>query len=252
MVFGCLLLVSGSAEAFPVDLSVGLKGGASLTGAPEVPEGATVSNNGSRNRLDPQYFGIFGVGGGAGLSLDARFFEAVGLETGFYYMADNAKGTNDISSPSGETLAVWTQRQSTRALHVPLLVKGSIPSGKVRPYLGLGFEFVSQNASTLEYSGEDADQANQTLEELDDRNDIETSNYTMFQGTIGMEIDAGPVRIVPFEIRVGYNLGWQPTFDERVDVETDGSGNTRLVYDGQYIGHAAIFTGVYYRWDLKL
>lgn len=250
-----VLMVLGSPaslQAFPFDLSAGIKGGATMSGAPEVPEDSTYRVNGSQRQIDPQYFGLIGVGGGVGVSIDARVDNTVGMETGLQFSADNALGTNDINSPSGEELATWTQRQRTQAFHVPLLIKGSIPLDKVRPYLGLGFEFIFQSKSSLEYSGEETRQTDRNLDEINEHNTIETSNYTAFQGTIGMEIDAGPMRIVPFEVRVGYNLAWDESFDKRIDVSNAGQNDERFTYDGQYLGHVSLYTGVYYRWDIDV
>jgi hypothetical protein len=133
---------------------------------------------------------------------------------------------------------------------VPLSVKFSLTKKDIRPVFGLGLEFVIQQNSSLTYENDEAvqDPSDPNRPLPSERNEIEPSNYTMFMFTGGVEFDVGPVTI-PVELRVGYNLGWDNTFTERVRVENPGADDETFVYDGKYLGHAGIFTGVQYRWD---
>ena len=233
-----------------VSLRLGVKGGLMVQGAEEVPETVDYRANGmTYNYEDTNIFGSFGAGGGGGAVAEIRFGEVVGLETGFYVTADNAKGNNEVTEAgSGDEVGTAVQYQKTTAFHVPLLVKFALTKKDIRPVFGLGLEFVIQRDSSLSYENDQILQEQGSNRPLpSERNEIETSNYTMFMFTGGVEFDVGPVTI-PLELRVGYNLGWDNTFPQRARVENP-SGEETFVYDGRYLGHAGIFTGVQYRWD---
>lgn len=236
-----------------LQLAVGAKGGPTGMGATEVPEDSPY--RGPLGDGDPEIYGMFGAGYALGLSVDARYNRTVGLETGFYYADDSVDGTNEIQDPGGNLIGTITQTQSTNAFHIPLLVKASPPFDDVRPVFGLGFEFVLQQSSDLSYSAPDDDPGDirQRAEANDQHNSAAPSNYTLFQFTAGLEIDAGPVRI-PIEMRAGYNLGWKDTVDERVDVQNPNGqgGDEQFVYNGEYLGHFGLYAGVLYRWDLQM
>lgn len=237
-------------EPKQLQIGIGLKGGVTGTGATEVPEDATYEGpNGRTFQTDPQLFGAFGVGGALGPNLDIRYDRVVGLETGVYFTNDSTEGTNDIEDQSGRKVAEITQSQSVTATHVPLMLKLSPPFDDVRPVLGLGVEWVIQSSGELSYEGENV--AQNEIDELNRRNVTDPVAYTLFQATAGVEIDAGPVRI-PIELRVGYNLGWNDSFDRRVAVQNAGQSDERFDYDGKYLGHFGLYTGVLYRWDIDL
>ena len=245
----CLaVLAPSSAASQTLEVSIGAKGGLTGTGAKEVPEDTPVG--------DPEFYGLFGLGGAGGPNVEVKYNTIVGLETGLFFSGDSTEGTNDINGPSGEKIGEIVQSQSTQAVHVPLLLKLSPPFDKVRPVLGLGFEFVNQTSSTISYSGtdsepNDSEDIEADAERVDDRNSVESAAYTLFQTTLGMEIDAGPVRI-PIELRAGYNLSWNKSFGERVKVKNRGQADQKLVYDGEYLGHFGFYVGVLYRWDIAL
>jgi hypothetical protein len=244
-----------SDDPMHVSLRLGVKGGLNVQGAEEVPEDVTYRANGTTYDFqDTNIFGMFGVGGGGGAVAEIRFGEIVGLETGFYVSADNAKGNNEVTQAgSGSQEGTARQFQKTTAFHVPLLVKFALTKKDIRPVLGLGLEFVIQRDSSLTYENDQVavDPRNDDSRPPSERTEIKTSNYTMFMFTGGVEFDVGPVTI-PLELRVGYNLGWDNQFAQRVDVrDQDGMDNQNetFIYDGRYLGHAGIFTGVQYRWD---
>jgi hypothetical protein len=243
---------STSDDPMHFSLRLGVKGGLMVQGAEEVPETVDYRANGmTYNYEDTNIFGSVGVGGGGGAVAEIRFGQIVGLETGFYVTADNAKGENEVTEAgSGQQVGTATQYQKTTAFHVPLLVKFSLTKKDIRPVFGLGLEFVIQQNSSLTYENDEAvqDPSDPNRPLPSERNEIEPSNYTMFMFTGGVEFDVGPVTI-PVELRVGYNLGWDNTFTERVRVENPGTNDETFFYDGKYLGHAGIFTGVQYRWD---
>lgn len=232
-----LLPAAGAAEDL-LEVGIGAKGGVLFGGATEVPE--------DEAPVDPELYGMFGTGGGAGPALDVRYNKIIGLTSAVYFTNDTYDGDNEIENEQGEVEMVLTQTQSTTATHLPLLVKLSPPFDYIRPTLGLGLEFVFQNKANLSYSG-DEDVPQQAIDERENRNEGVAANYTMFQATAGAEFDAGPFRI-PVELRVGYNLGWDDSYDARVDEQPNGG----LKYDGAYMGHFGFFTGILYRWDLAL
>lgn len=241
---------------FPLQLSAGLKGGLNGVAGYGLPDNAQITGTDGTiytfNR--PEYYGHFGLSGSGGAALEIRAMDFVGLEFGFYYAQDNANGYVDKNDANtGRTLTRIESHQTTTAYHIPIMLKLNVPSSVVRPFLGLGLGFVRQIDSDLEYT-EDP-QAGRLgpgeLDRLNRRNQIETSNYMNFLFSLGIEVVAGPVRI-PIELRGGYNLGYDRTnADSRAYVDSDGSGQ-QIVYNGQYMGHFQIFTGVLYEFDLLL
>ncbi len=243
-------------EPVPLDLSVGLKGGAMMQAVTEVPELTPQQVRQYQPQRDDLsgFFGGFGVGPGFGLSLEARAWEVVGLETGFFYSLDHATGWVDKSINGNDVGRVLSDQQ-TSALHIPLLLKANAKTEMVKPFFGLGFEFVLQQTSSLDYRSEPEDgqhpgNIEQFEEQYANRNTIEPSSYTLLQLTTGIELDLGEIRI-PFEIRAGYNLGWDESFEARVDAEGQGD-NTEFRYNGEYLAHFGVFVGVMYDWELEL
>ena len=118
------------------------------------------------------------------------------------------------------------------------MVKFIVPGAVVQGVFGLGAEFVIQQSSELEFSGDVRPRLPTT---------IETTSYVLLGGSMGVEFKAGPVRI-PLEFRLGYNVGFDYSASGRVDVS--GAGNQReLSYIGAYQGHISIMTGVAYEYD---
>lgn len=235
-----------------VDLSVGIKGGAAMSAVTEVPNLTPEqwTRYGARDDVSG-FFGAFGVGAAAGLALEARAWEVLGLETGFYYSQDHATGWLDKEHATSNTnLGRIYSEQETSALHIPLLLKVNAKTEMIKPFFGLGLEFVLQQDSDLSYRTDD--RAVEPFErEYERRNRIEESSYTLLQITTGIEIDLGEVRI-PIEVRAGYNLGWDETFNARVDPRQQDDGSYLLFYNGEYLGNFGFFTGVMYDFDLMI
>jgi hypothetical protein len=243
-----------SKEGVRLDIMAGLKGGLNGSWLTEVPEDSRVNLGGRDYIIDPDYYPGFGLGGAIGIAVDVRAWGVVGIETGLTYSYDNARGWNDLKDgASGQVISRINQDQSTTSLRIPLLIKVSSPDGMVKPVLGLGFEFVRQLDSSLEYSEERraGQLAPGELERLQNRNLIEPSNYTLGVLSLGLEIDFGPLRM-PIELRAAYNLGYDSSFDERIRTEGDNPNNARFYYNGAYQGHFGLFLGLVYDYELIL
>lgn len=245
-------VVGSAAAQVPMDILVGIKGGVAGTATSEVPKlSAADQARYAQPSDDTGFYPGFGIGPGVGLSLEARLLGMVGLESGIYYMGDNLTGWQD-KSVNGIDRGRVTMEHEVTALHVPLLIKGVIPTPGLKPFLSLGVEFVFQQSSSLEYRTERDNDNDATIDQygpiFNTRNNVATANYTMLQLTTGVEIDLGVVR-VPIEIRAGYNLGWDDSFDARVDAEGVGP-DARFTSNGENLAHFGIFTGVVYDYEL--
>ncbi|MBA2662391.1 MAG: hypothetical protein H0U74_08870 [Bradymonadaceae bacterium] len=247
-----MLAVPAEADAFVITFGGGLKAGVTGTFVPEVSKSDTIrgSDGNSYTFAHSGLYPMGGAGGAFGLALDVRVLDMIGLETGFALSFDNAAGWNDINDANtGATLTRVNSEQSTTAYHIPLLLRANVPGAMIRPFFGIGLEFVIQSTSTLEYS--ETNDRSTLAAELNARNSITASNYTLLLLSTGMELKFGPLR-VPIEVRAGYNLG----FDERATYHpgTAGAGGTpeRLEYNGAYQWNFGISTGFLYDFDLLL
>ncbi len=199
----------------------------------------------------PEYYGHFGLGGAGGLTLEFRHQSIVGFETGLFLSQDRASGYVDKRQAGTSTvIARIESEQETTSVRIPLMLKAMIPSPSIRPYAAAGIEVVVQTSSDLSYTqqpeagmyGSEAD-----MEELNRRNQIETSTYPLLAGTLGAEISAGSSVSIPIELRFGWNLGHSRDMDDRATYRSDSN---EIIYDGQYAGHFGVYTGVTYRFDL--
>lgn len=238
----------------PIDILVGVKGGAEMTATSEVPK-LTLQQQLKYGQPvdDTGFYPGFGVGPGVGLTLEVRLWKVLGLESGLYYMADDVTGWNDKKVNNVERGRVIME-QTTSALHVPLLLKGVINTQGIQPFLGIGLEFVFQQGNSLAYRTERKNPNDWTIDQFgtifEARNRISTSDYTLFQLTTGVEIDLDYVRI-PIEIRAGYHLGWDDGFDQRISATQDGpNGSYVFTSNGASLAHFGFFTGVVYDFDL--
>ncbi len=144
---------------------------------------------------------------GGGLMIDARFYGMIGLEIDFIQSTDEGTGTLTLNTVDHDI----TIGQS--ALHVPVLLKASLPAGLVTPSIFVGPEFVfvgDASASTvyeLEY------QRPLTFE-------ARNSDYTALSFGIGFEfalpIDAADIRI-PLTMRGSYNGGISDKIVDRME-----------------------------------
>lgn len=239
--------IPAEASAFVLTLSGGVKGGVSGAAVRGVPEGDTFDYNGVQRSIPqgPELYPLFGVGAGVGGFIEVRAIDIIGLEFGLFQSWDNGNGWEDKNDANGRTIGRVTQEQRTRALHIPIMVKASVP-GLIRPTFGLGLELVHQQKSTLTYRADVFDTT-----DLNTRYSIVPSKYALFAFSFGLEIDLGQIRI-PIELRGGYNTGFNKALSERAVATGDPNRLPNFEYDGRYEGHFGIFTGVIYQFDLPL
>lgn len=235
------LLPASNAHAFLLELGVGVKGGMNGSIVDGVPENEPYQL-GNQMYIDPDIYPMFGLGGSFGLALELRALGIVGLETGVLMSWDNGNGWEDIKNERGQVLIRINQHQRTSALHIPILVKASVPGALVRPTFGLGVMIVSQRSSTLEYDNPDI---------VPGTRQADTSTYPLGMATLGLEFNLVKIR-VPLELRLGYNLGFTNTVAARVDVEGTSPSNAVYTYDGAYQGHFMLMTGIVYDFDFLL
>ncbi len=244
----CMVTAPAQADAFLLTFSGGLKGGVTGSGAQGAGKTDSIQDpNGNSYILSPNgLYPSFGAGGAFGMVLEARAMDIIGLETGFYYSRDNGGGWNDITDGGGNKITRISQQQATTAYHIPLMLKANVPGPLMRPFMGVGIEFVRQSTSTLTYT-EDGNSSLAT--QLQARNKIETSNYSVLLATVGMELKFGKI-LIPIEIRAGYNLGFDKSLSKRATYEAGNPG--QLTYNGEYQGHIGLYTGFLYAFDLLL
>jgi hypothetical protein len=130
--------------------------------------------------LEP-YPGYFGPKVGGGISIEARLFGAVGLEFDLLRLTET--GNADLN---GAKISI---EQTT--WHIPIYLKGILPFGAVRPFIGLGPELVLGGIS----------------------------NYTLFGGMIGAEghipIGKKLTLTIPVSLRYAYNFGLGDKYADR-------------------------------------
>ncbi|MFU8803515.1 MAG: hypothetical protein ACNA8W_06880 [Bradymonadaceae bacterium] len=242
-----------TAEAFLFEVSGGMKGGFNGSAGPGISNGGRIHDQHGQTFTveNPEYYSHFGFGGSFGLVLELRALGFLGLETGLYYSRDNGQGWVDKNdAATGATLVTIHSEQTSTAYHFPILLRANIPNPLIRPFLGVGFEFVRQVNSTLEYRQEQVHgrYSDSDFAQIQNRYQITPSNYTLFLVSTGMELKFGPVRI-PIEVRAGYNLGFDEGLESRATYDSD---TNQIKYDGAYQGHFGIFTGFMYDFDFLL
>ena len=190
---------------------IGLFGG---SGIPK-PGSKTHEDAPGVDPVEMPYGGFFGLGGGAGLSLAYNFRGFVGVEMDLLYTRDRGSGEFEVGPMSGDyTIAQW-------ALHIPLLVKGTIPYRTVKPFLFLGPELILPADAEVTYTGE------QTLPTT-----VRATNSAHMAFAFGLGVEfALPVKgadlRIPFTLRGSYYPGVGDTFDDRLsDVRLPPGGET--------------------------
>lgn len=243
-----LFAIPADASAFGLTLSGGVKGGLSGSAVRGVPEGDPFDLDGMEHpglAQGPDIYPMFGLGGGVGGFIEVRALDIVGLEFGVFQSWDNGDGWEDKNDSNGRNIGRVNQEQRSRALHIPIMIKASVPTTMVRPTFGLGLELVNQQQSTLTYRADVFDTSS-----LNTRYTIVPSKYALLAFSFALEIDLGSIRI-PIELRAGYNTGFKKDLRERA--EASGQYNLpSFEYDGKYEGHFGLFTGIIYQYDLVL
>lgn len=241
-------------EKFPLQIAAGIKGGvAGVAGYGFDNPSTFLLDNGAAS-VSPEFYGHFGTGGLGGLSLEVRILHFLGLEFGLYYGQTTAKGYVDKNDAlTGRTLTRLTSETVTKGLQIPILLKFNVPGPTVRPFLGLGVEFVRQSDSEITYGQEPRAgvMPESEMNKIRRQNSVRPVNYPLFAFNLGVEVVAGPVRI-PIEIRGGYALGYSRDINQRAEYLGREGSEHRIAYDTMYMGHFSIFTGVLYEFDLLL
>lgn len=251
---GLTVETASAEEGFPLQIAGGIKGGMAGVAGYGFDNPSIFILDGVNRSVMPEYYGHFGTGGLGGLSLEVRILEFVGLEFGLFYGQTRAKGYVDKNDArTGQTLTRLTSETVTRGLQIPILLKFNVPAPIVRPFLGLGVEFVVQNDSEIEYGQEPrvGVVSESDMNRIRRQNSVRPVNYPLLAFNLGVEIVAGPVRI-PIEIRGGYAPGYSRDINQRAEYLGREGSEDRIGYDTMYMGHFGIFTGVLYEFDLLL
>lgn len=235
-----------------IDVAAGFRAGVGGAAGQGFDDGESVTDE-QGNRIPspggswprPEYYPHFGVGAGIGPSVEVRYNQVIGLETGLLYSRDNADGYVD-KDQNGTTIARIHSEQRTSAFHIPVAIKANARSDSLRPFVSGGLQFVVQSSSQLDYYQEERAGrfADDDIEELDERNQVEPSNYVQAMGSAGIEVVAGDVKI-PIELRLGYTIGYGNTMEERARGQ-DG----QIMYDGVYMGQFGVYAGALYEFDI--
>jgi len=217
------LLSAAHADPLPVKGGVGLHalaGGTFL----EVPLESEVDGY----IVPPQGWG--GFGGGGGLTLEGRAFEAVGLELGVFRRNDVARSTFEfegLQTPFQVNQPAW---------HIPILVKLTLPTGIVRPGLFGGGQFVIPGDPDITQPSELQTELSATSEP-----------YKAWAFGFGLEfVPKGlPIDLrVPLGLRGAYNTGVGPGADDRADYTFEGATLTAIDYRTVWSWHVAVTLGV--------
>ncbi len=169
---GCLVAAERDAHAGPVSFGIGPLGtfGGNFL---DKPDEKNYPVNGQRVPISPSYPGFGGTTSGFGLALDARLFGVVGLEVDVIKMSNRGKADIDITA--GGTKRTFELEIGHDAWHIPVLLKGVIPTPLVSPFAIVGAEFVrTSNASA-------------SIENNVYPVAARTDNYTFFTGGFGFE-----------------------------------------------------------------
>jgi hypothetical protein len=160
----CLALVAFTLTAAPagawelpfVDLKVGLRGGANISLLANPPDADALYNYGytvndeERFTSFVPYADYMGVGWNAGVALNARVANIIGLEVGYQRATESARGTIELPdvrdcrfAPQNRCFRQEVEQEFSRvAHHLPLVVQASFPIGVARPFLSVGVDLV--------------------------------------------------------------------------------------------------------------
>lgn len=171
--------------------------------------------------VESDYPGFAGLTWGVGPTLDVRFLGFVGFELGVLFTRDVGQADMEftVTDASGNrTKFDYTIEIGHRAVHVPLLLKGSIPGEYVQPILFLGPEFVVPGDPHFAILESNAPGGG--FPPGGPIYGASTDTYTMFTFGFGLEvmlpIPDVDIRI-PFSLRGSYNPGVSSARDERAD-----------------------------------
>ncbi len=184
------------------------------------------------------YHGFAGFGPGVGLGLDLRWRGVVGLELDVIESVDRGTSRTDYGEHGEVEIDV-----EQPALHVPVMFKGILPAGPVRPFLLAGVEFVRPRQATISAEARGGLPWNAALATT-------AAPYELFLFGFGLEfalpIDGIDLRI-PLSFRGAVNPGVPGSARELADFEFGEDGvPTRVKYRTEWQYHAAVTAGVFY------
>jgi hypothetical protein len=200
------------------EVGVGVYGAGGVVGLSK-PTDKTVTINGAQG-IDTTYPGFFGGTGGVGLMLDARAFQAIGVEVDLYYgLAERGKG--DLNG--------FTIKIGQSALHVPILLKGTLPVGSVRPFLAVGPELV--------FPGKSEALVTPTPPAGSTSLGAEAASYVLFTAALGAEIRLPIEKLdirIPFSLRASKNFSTSDKIVDRRTAALSGTNLTSVSYKSEW------------------
>lgn len=229
-----LLALPGEAWAGDlVGVGVGALAGAGVVGLGK-PSDNTVTAGGV-TAVDNSYPGFFGTSVGAGVAIDARLLGVVGLEADLFY-AFSERGKGDLTlGPTTYELSIGQP-----ALHVPVLLKGVLPVGLFRPFIGFGPEFVLPGTSSSEVTPSGS---------LQTTVGARAESYTLLTFALGAEIKlpipALDLRI-PIALRGSFNPGTSDKLADRRDADLAGTTIRGITYRSEWQYQGMFTAGVSY------
>jgi hypothetical protein len=213
------ITTAASAEEKMFEFGAGILGGGGVVGLTK-PNDLTLGTVGNVTLIDNSYPGFFGGTGGLGVMLDARVKGAVGVEVDFYYsLRDRGSGDITVGSTPTTVGTKYVVNIGQTALHVPILLKGTLPFGSVRPFLAVGPDIVLPSAGTVEITPTPP-QGSSTF-------GATASTYILWTAAIGAEIRLPVPKLdirIPFSIRAARNFSVSDKVTERGTI----LGNNRV------------------------
>lgn len=209
-----LLALSGPAHADGLlDWSVGVKGGGGGVGWLQPDMGTGAASDFGRGQ---DFFNEARAGWtyGGGVFAELRILKFLGVETGLFFFADVIK-QDTTRRALGQVVAKTEERFELTTLRIPILVKGVLPLGIVRLWVGLGPEF-----SVPLTSSASSDVGALTINTRD-----ETDIY--LAAGLGVVIAIGPVAI-PIDVRFGWNATQPSAYEDLVAIDAVGAGSAEV------------------------
>lgn len=158
LAFACTLVAATTASALEipiVDLKIGIRGGANFSLLNNPADSGELYQYTYQNPSGEDETGSYipyttyvGVGWNAGAALNLRFFKIVGLEVGYQYAHEAARGTIGLPDVQDCRFSDQCRDQeveqefSHTAHHIPVVVQASLPIGPARPFISLGIDLV--------------------------------------------------------------------------------------------------------------
>lgn len=151
---------------------------------------------------------------GGGVFAELRILKFLGVEVDFLFFQDVVK-QDTTRSRSGVTVATTEERFEWTTLRIPILVKGVLPLGIVRLWVGVGPEFAVPLASSGSIglpAGASTDVRLKTRTETD----------VYLAAALGLVIEIGPIGI-PIDLRFGWNATQPRGYEDLVTIDAQGN-----------------------------